>query len=272
MKAPPSLPGVTPDPWTALRRHTPARIALGRTGSSLPTSEVLGFALAHAQARDAVHAPFEAEATAAAIEALGREAVIVDSAAPDRATYLRRPDLGRTLSEAGRAALAARTRGACDLAIVVADGLSSTAVHAHAAPLVQALLPAVEAAGWRLAPVVVARQARVALGDAVGEVLGARLVIVLIGERPGLSSPDSLGAYITFAPKVGRTDAERNCVSNIRAEGLGYEAAAFKLSWHAREALRLGLTGVGLKDESDLAALQVTSPRIAPAGSRSPTG
>lgn len=263
---------VTPDPWTALRRHTPARIALGRTGSSLPTSEVLALALAHAQARDAVHAPFEAEATAAAIQALGLETVMVDSAAPDRASYLRRPDLGRTLSESGRAALVARTRGACDLAIVVADGLSSTAVHAHAAPLVQALLPAVEA-GWRLAPVVVARQARVALGDAVGELLGARLAILLVGERPGLSSPDSLGAYITFAPKVGRSDAERNCVSNIRGEGLSYAAAAFKLAWHAREGLRLGLTGVGLKDESDTAALEtVTLPRIAPAGSRSPTG
>ncbi|SFK33522.1 ethanolamine ammonia-lyase subunit EutC [Caulobacter sp. UNC279MFTsu5.1] len=267
---------VTPDPWTALRRHTPARIALGRTGASLPTSEVLGFALAHAQARDAVHAPFEAEAAAAAMRALGLETLIVDSAAPDRAAYLRRPDLGRALSEAGRAALAAqaaRAPGSCDLAIVVADGLSSTAVHAHAAPLVEALLPMVREAGWRLGPVVVARQARVALGDAVGELLEARLVILLVGERPGLSSPDSLGAYITFAPKVGRTDAERNCVSNIRAEGLGYDAAAFKLAWHAREALRLGLTGVGLKDESDLAALQtVTPPRSVPAGSRSPTG
>lgn len=263
---------VTPDPWTALRRLTPARIALGRTGSSLPTSEVLGFALAHAQARDAVHAPFEAEATAAAIQALGLETAIVDSAAPDRASYLRRPDLGRTLSEAGRADLLARGRGACDLAIVIADGLSSTAVHAHAASLVEALLPAVGEAGWRLGPVVVARQARVALGDAVGELLGARLVILLVGERPGLSSPDSLGAYITFAPKVGRSDAERNCVSNIRAEGLSYGAAAFKLAWHAREALRLGLTGVALKDESDTALLEITPPRIAPAGSRSPTG
>ena len=246
---------VTPDPWTALRRHTPARIALGRTGSSLPTSEVLGFALAHAQARDAVHAPFEAEATAVAIQALGLETVIVDSAAPDRASYLRRPDLGRTLSQGGRAALSL-VREVHDLAVVVADGLSSTAVHAHAAPLVEALLPAVREAGWRLAPVVVARQARVALGDEVGALLNARLVILLVGERPGLSSPDSLGAYITFGPRVGRTDAERNCVSNIRAEGLGYGAAAFKLAWHAREALRLGLTGVALKDESDTALLE----------------
>ncbi|MGR4863674.1 ethanolamine ammonia-lyase subunit EutC [Caulobacter sp. LARHSG274] len=248
-----SAPPVTPDPWTALRRHTPARIALGRSGASLPTREVLALALAHAQARDAVHTPFEAEATAAALRALDLETVIVDSAAPDRAAYLRRPDLGRTLSEAGRAAL---PPGPCDLAIVVADGLSSTAVHAHAAPLVQALLPAVRAAGWRLGPVVIARQARVALGDAVGEALAARLVILLVGERPGLSSPDSLGAYITFAPRIGRTDAERNCVSNIRGEGLSYAAAAFKLAWHAREALRLGLTGVALKDESDTALLE----------------
>jgi ethanolamine ammonia-lyase small subunit len=246
---------VTPDPWTALRRHTPARIALGRSGSSLPTREVLAFSLAHAQARDAVHAPFEAETVAEAIQALGLATVTVDSAALDRASYLRRPDLGRALSETGRAALESRARGLCDLAIVVADGLSSSAVHAHAAPLVEALLPAVRDAGWRLGPVVVARQARVALGDAVGELLGARLVILLVGERPGLSSPDSLGAYITFAPRIGRTDAERNCVSNIRGEGLSYAAAAFKLAWHAREARRLGLTGVGLKDESDTALL-----------------
>ena len=245
---------VTPDPWTALRRHTPARIALGRTGSSLPTSEVLAFSLAHAQARDAVHATFDARGVAAAIEALGPATVQVDSAAPDRATYLRRPDLGRTLSETGRAALGSM-RGGCDVAIVIADGLSCAAVHAHAAPLIAALLPAAREAGWRLGPVVVARQARVALGDEVGALLGARLVILLVGERPGLSSPNSLGAYITFDPRVGRTDAERNCVSNIRAEGLSYQAAAFKLAWHAREALRLGLTGVGLKDESDTALL-----------------
>jgi ethanolamine ammonia-lyase small subunit len=267
---------ITPDPWTALRRHTPARIALGRTGSSLPTSEVLGFALAHAQARDAVHAPFEAEATATAIQALELETVIVDSAAPNRASYLRRPDLGRALSDEGRTTLGL-AGGPYDLVLVVADGLSSTAVHAHAAPLIRALLPAVREAGWRLAPVVIARQARVALGDAVGELLRARLAILLVGERPGLSSPDSLGAYITYAPKVGRTDAERNCVSNIRGEGLSYEAAAFKLAWHAREALRLGLTGVGLKDESDTALLAAASspvipPRIARATPRSPTG
>lgn len=246
---------VPPDPWTALRRHTTARIALGRTGASLPTREVLAFSLAHAQARDAVHTAFDARAVADAIESVGPCAIIVESAAPDRTAYLRRPDLGRRLSESSRAALASAAKGPVDLAIVVADGLSSTAVHAHAAPLIAALLPLIRAEGWSLAPIVVAHQARVALGDEIGEMLGARLVLLLVGERPGLSSPDSLGAYLTFAPKVGLTDATRNCVSNIRAEGLSCERAAFKLAWLAREALRLGETGVALKDESDIAAL-----------------
>jgi len=245
---------VPPDPWSALRARTPARIAIGRSGASLPTREVLAFSLAHAQARDAVHTPFDARGVAEAIEALDLAAVQVDSAAGDRATYLRRPDLGRRLCDASRIAMASR-RGPCDLAIVVADGLSSTAVHAHAAPLIAALLPFARAEGWSLAPVTVAGQARVALGDEVGELLGARLVLLLVGERPGLSSPDSLGAYLTFQPRVGRTDAERNCVSNIRGEGLTYDQAAFKLAWLMREALRLSITGVALKDESDTEVL-----------------
>ncbi|USQ94806.1 ethanolamine ammonia-lyase subunit EutC [Caulobacter sp. RL271] len=245
---------VPPDPWSALRARTPARIAIGRSGASLPTREVLAFSLAHAQARDAVHTPFDARGVAQAIAALEVATVQVDSAAGDRATYLRRPDLGRRLSDASRLAMAA-AHGPCDLAIVVADGLSSTAVHAHAAPLIAALLPVARAEGWSLAPITVASQARVALGDEVGEVLGARLVLLLVGERPGLSSPDSLGAYLTFQPRVGCTDAERNCVSNIRAEGLTYDQAAFKLAWLMREALRLSVTGVALKDESDTAAL-----------------
>lgn len=245
---------VPPDPWNALRARTPARIAIGRSGASLPTREVLAFSLAHAQARDAVHTPFDADGVAEAIEVLGFQTLHVDSAAGDRATYLRRPDLGRRLADASRIALAA-ARAPCDLAVVIADGLSSTAVHAHAAPLLAALLPLTKAEGWSLAPVVVASQARVALGDEVGELLGARLVLLLVGERPGLSSPDSLGAYLTFQPRIGRTDAERNCVSNIRAEGLSYDAAAPKLAWLMREALRLSLTGVALKDESDTALL-----------------
>jgi ethanolamine ammonia-lyase small subunit len=251
----PISPNVPPDPWTALRAHTPARIALGRSGASLPTHEVLAFSLAHAQARDAVHTAFSAKAVAEAVEALGLPTLAVDSAAPDRATYLRRPDLGRRLSDASRALLVNRPSKPVDLAVVVADGLSSTAVHAHAAPLVAALLPLVRAEGWSLAPVVIASQARVALGDEVGERLGARLALLLVGERPGLSSPDSLGAYLTFAPRIGLADAARNCVSNIRGEGLSYAAAAFKLAWLAREALRLGESGVALKDESDTALL-----------------
>ncbi|MDR3506788.1 MAG: ethanolamine ammonia-lyase subunit EutC [Caulobacteraceae bacterium] len=244
-----------PDPWITLSRLTPARIGLGRAGAGLPTREVLAFSLAHARARDAVHAPFDAEAVGAAIQALGFETLEVASAAPDRATYLRRPDLGRALSPESLEALRARPKAPIDLAIVVADGLSSAAVHAQAAPLLGALKPLIDKAGWRTGPVVLAHQARVALGDAIGEALGVRAVVVLIGERPGLSSPDSLGAYLTFAPRVGRSDAERNCLSNIRPEGLVFEEAAFKLAWLAGEALRLGLTGVGLKDESDLARL-----------------
>ncbi|WP_421934387.1 ethanolamine ammonia-lyase subunit EutC [Phenylobacterium sp.] len=244
-----------PDPWTHLAALTPARIALGRAGPALPTREVLALSLAHAQARDAVHAPFDVDAMAASLEALGQPTLQVTSAAPDRATYLRRPDLGRRLSAESREALEAWPSRGADLVIVVADGLSSAAVHAHAAPLVAALAPYVARAGWRLGPVVVASQGRVALGDEIGQVLEAAMVAVLVGERPGLSSPDSLGAYLTHGPRVGRTDAERNCISNIRPAGLSYEEAAFKLAWHVAEARRLGLTGVGLKDESDLIAL-----------------
>lgn len=253
---------VPPDPWTALRRHTPARIALGRTGASLPTHEVLAFSLAHAQARDAVQTPFDSAAVTEAIADLGLSTLPVESAAADRATYLRRPDLGRQLSQASRSRLERAAGKPADLAIVVADGLSSTAVHAHAAPLIAALLPLIRAEAWGLAPVVVAHQARVALGDEVGQILGARLVLLLVGERPGLSSPDSLGAYLTLAPRVGLTDAARNCVSNIRTEGLGYDQAAFKLAWLAREALRLGESGVALKDESDTALLGGAHPAL----------
>ncbi|HQT55254.1 MAG TPA: ethanolamine ammonia-lyase subunit EutC, partial [Phenylobacterium sp.] len=183
----------------------------------------------------------------------------VASAAPDRATYLRRPDLGRRLSGAGRETLERSGARGSDLVLVVADGLSSAAAHAHAVPLVAALAPYVDRAGWSLGPVVIATQARVALGDEIGERLGAGMVALLVGERPGLSSPDSLGIYLTHAPHVGRTDAERNCISNIRPEGLSYDEAAFKLAWHIAEARRLGLTGVGLKDESDLVSLTLES-------------
>ncbi|GGF65782.1 ethanolamine ammonia-lyase light chain [Azorhizobium oxalatiphilum] len=239
------------DPWSGLARHTPARIALGRTGASLPTEEVLKFALAHAQARDAVHTPFDAAATAEQVRGLGFETLEVASAAPARDTYLRRPDLGRKLGEESRALLGARSAPAVDLALVVADGLSSAAVHAQAVPFLAALKPWIAQEGWTTPPVVIAREARVALGDEAGALLNARAVLVMIGERPGLSSPDSLGLYLTLGPRVGLSDAVRNCISNVRAEGLSHAAAAFKLAWLLKEAFRRGLTGVDLKDESD---------------------
>ncbi|WP_083469268.1 ethanolamine ammonia-lyase subunit EutC [Methylobacterium variabile] len=237
--------------WRRLAALTPARIALGRAGSGLPTREVLRFGLAHAQARDAVHTPLDVEAVRAGLAALGFETLAAASAAPDRATYLRRPDLGRRLDDASAAALAAAAGKPVDLALVVADGLSARAVHEGAVPLLAALKPALLGSGRRLAPLVVATQARVALGDAVGALLRARAVAVLIGERPGLSSPDSLGVYLTFDPRPGRTDAERNCLSNVRAAGLKPDLAAFKLHWLIDQALTRGLTGVALKDESD---------------------
>ena len=243
---------IVPDAWAALTRVTPARIALGRAGASLPTTEVLRFALAHARARDAVHAAFDADTLVREVEELGFEALAVSSAAPSRATYVRRPDLGRSLASDSRRMLAARVAAPADLAVVIADGLSATATHIQAVPLLRAFMPFVAAEGWRLAPIVIAREARVALGDEIGALLKARIVAVFIGERPGLSSPDSLGVYLTYAPRPGRTDAERNCLSNIRAEGLAHDLAAKKLAWLVGEASRRQLSGVALKDESDL--------------------
>jgi ethanolamine ammonia-lyase small subunit len=240
----------TPDPWMALRAHTLARIALGRTGASLPTAEWLRFAEAHALARDAVHTPLDVAALVAALRHHGVEPAVVASAAPDRATYLRRPDLGRRLDAASAAALAPGPGG---LAVVLADGLSARATQSHALPLLLALRAHLEAAGEALGTVAVATQARVALGDEVGERVQAGAVLVLIGERPGLSSPDSLGAYLTWAPRRGRRDAERNCVSNIRPEGQPPAQAAARLAWLLGAARRLGATGVALKDESDVA-------------------
>lgn len=239
------------DPWAGLARLTPARIALGRAGASLPTAEVLRFSLAHAQARDAVHARLEVASLKGGLDALLGPVLAVESQAIDRALYLRRPDLGRRLAAGSAAALKAAATGDADLAIVIGDGLSARAVNAHAAPLIEALKPRLAALGLKLAPPVVAIGARVALGDEIGAILRAKAVAMLIGERPGLSSPDSLGVYLTVAPRPGRTDAERNCISNVRAEGLSYDLAAFKIAWLLREALRRGLTGVDLKDDSD---------------------
>jgi ethanolamine ammonia-lyase small subunit len=233
-----------------LRSFTTARVALGRTGHSLPTAELLRFRLDHARARDAVYEPLDAAS-------LGIPHILIRSAAPDRATYLRRPDLGRQLAAGTRL-----DRGDYDAAIVIADGLSAPAIHHHAPPLLDALLPKLvgrtpwSAAGplarqpgeaWHLAPICVAMQARVAIGDEIGERLGAKLVVVLIGERPGLTSPDSLGVYVTWDPRPGRTDAERNCISNVRAEGLSYPAAAELLCLLMNTARSRRLTGVTLQ-------------------------
>lgn len=248
-----------PDPWESLAALTAARIALGRAGNSLPTAAVLRFDVAHALARDAVHQALDTKALAARWRELGSsEAVLVCSRAADRQTYLQRPDLGRRLDDASVACLSAwRGSSSSDLALVVADGLSATAVRDHALPVLNHLLPQLD--GLRVVPPVIASQGRVALGDEIGALLGARLVLVLIGERPGLSSPDSLGAYLTFAPQLGRRDAERNCVSNIRPAGLPIAEAAGKLAWLIRAALNRSLTGVALKDESDVPMLPVDS-------------
>jgi ethanolamine ammonia-lyase small subunit len=237
------------DPWTALRRHTPARISLGRAGTSLPTTEVLRFAAAHALARDAVHLPLDVAALIAELRAQGLDAAAVASRASSRVEYLTRPDLGRQLAPASREALEGDAGGG--LCIVIGDGLSAVAAQMHAVPLVAALRDA----GVVASRLVVATQARVALGDEIGERLGASLVLVLLGERPGLSSPDSLGAYLTWAPKVGRADSQRNCVSNIRPEGLRVADAAARIAWLLRESQRRRVTGIALKDDSEVPAV-----------------
>jgi ethanolamine ammonia-lyase small subunit len=239
------------DPWVALKRFTDARIGLGRSGSGQPTREVLKFSLAHAMARDAVTRPMDWAPVEHGLKDLGLETWRVHSAAETRDIYLRRPDLGRQLHPNSRQSLTLESGPVPDLLIVIGDGLSSTAVGANAVPFMSAFLPYAQKNGWRLGPVLLAGMARVALGDEAGESLGAQAVAVLIGERPGLSSPDSLGVYLTFEPKVGRNDAERNCISNVRVGGLSHEEGAFKLAWLLREALRRRLTGVQLKDESN---------------------
>jgi ethanolamine ammonia-lyase small subunit len=248
---------VTAMPWRDWRSATPARIALGRAGVSIPTDEALRFGLAHASARDAIHTPLDTAALKAELEQLGHAVVLAHSRAGDRTTYLRRPDLGRQLEPADMdklRALAADRQQAPDMALVIGDGLSSVAVQRHAAPLLAALRPLL-APGTQLAPLVVVQQARVAVADDVGEALNARLSVILIGERPGLSSPDSLGLYLTYAPLRGRHDAERNCISNVRLEGLSYAAAAHKLAWLIAQALQLGHSGIALKDASGNADL-----------------
>lgn len=271
--------GLTHDSWRHLAALTPARIALGRAGGSLPTRAWLEFSLAHARAQDAVQAPFDAQGLANDLQRLGLPVLLLESAAPDRATYLARPDLGRRLSPASRAALAAalpaqlppgcaaqggaqtETRR-CDLSIAVSDGLSATAARLQAGPLLEHLVPKLSAAGWSIAPMVVVRFGRVALQDEIGLVQGALLSLMLLGERPGLNAADSLGAYLIYLPRPGATDAQRNCVSNIRPAGLTHEAAAITLYHLLTEARRRRVSGVPLKDTSRPLAAPQERPRL----------
>ena len=255
------------DPWFFLAGRTMARIGRGRSGASLPTREVLAFDLAHALARDAVHARIDRAKLATQLAALGLATVTVESEAVERQAYLRRPDAGRRLSGPSARRLADAASDRCDLAIMIGDGLSAAAVDAHAIALVAAFAPLAASAGLTIGPVALAEGARVALGDVVGAALRARLAIVLIGERPGLSAADSLGVYLTYDPAPGRHDAERNCISNIRPEGLPPPVAAQKLIWLVNAALGRRLTGVALKDESD-AALTTDSAAALDAGNK----
>jgi ethanolamine ammonia-lyase small subunit len=234
---------------THLRDFTMARVGLERSGAALATREVLAFQLAHAMARDAVDYPLDPASLQLECAGHGWPLQALHSQAADRPVYLRRPDLGRRLDERSRTALGAPEEASCDLAVALVDGLSAVAIHRHALPLLDLLLPRFASAGWSRAPLVLVEQGRVAIGDEIGQALGAGLVLVLIGERPGLSSPDSLGAYLTWHPAPGRTDAERNCISNIRPEGLGYPEAADRIFALAGEARLRQLTGVALKED-----------------------
>ena len=247
------------NPLLELRRLTPARIALGRAGTSMPTRAQLDFQYAHAQARDAVHLPFDPAELSEQLSESGYESVLLHSAATSRDSYLQRPDLGRKLSSESAQILldhASTHPGGVDLAIVVADGLSALAVHRHAVPFLARMAEQISAEGWAVSPVMLVEQGRVAVADEIGELLGAKMVVILIGERPGLSSPDSLGLYFTYNPKVGLTDAYRNCISNIRLEGLSYGMAAHRLLYLMREACRRQLSGVNLKDEAQVQTLE----------------
>ena len=244
---------VTANSWRGLRQLTAARIALGRSGISIPTAPHLEFQLAHARARNAVHHVLDAGPLKTAADSLSLQLIELHSAAGSRAEYLQRPDKGRTLSAASRDELtqiAAGCAAACDVAIVIGDGLSAFAVQKNAGALLQVAVPFMRASGWSIAPAAVVRNARVAIGDEIAHALGAQLVVVLIGERPGLSSPDSLGAYMTYAPRPGLTDESRNCISNVRVEGLSYDEAAHKLMYLMTEAFKRRLSGVLLKDEA----------------------
>jgi ethanolamine ammonia-lyase small subunit len=241
---------IQPDPWASLKAFTPARIALGRTGTAIPLQEVLQFRMAHAHARDAVYSLLNTDTLIAQLQSLQLPVNLLHSQAADRYEYLQRPDKGRKLhtDSIGLLTSLADSPIQQSVSIVLADGLSATAINNNALPLLELLLPMLQQATIPLAPLSIVQQARVAIGDEIGSLLKAELVVVLIGERPGLSSPDSLGVYLTYRPQPGLTDEARNCISNIRPEGLSYQAAATKLFYLIRESFRLQLSGVSLKD------------------------
>lgn len=260
----PARESVVENPWQKLKDFTSARIALGRCGSSVPTNEWLSFSFDHAKAMDAVHCALDIRKLAQDIaqssvmtSQIGREPIVVKSKANDRFEYLQRPDFGRELSKESMEVVAEHRQDqhAYDLAFVVADGLSSVAIQRHAVPLLEALLVRLTSqhnAPWRIAPITIVEQGRVAVGDDVAQCLNANMVVVLIGERPGLTSPDSMGMYLTWGAKRGSKDSERNCISNIRPQGLNYSDAAFRASYLLEEARSLKLTGVNLKDRSSM--------------------
>jgi ethanolamine ammonia-lyase small subunit len=254
------------DPWPVLRGLTTARIGLGRAGVSLPTRRQLAFQLAHAQARDAVHSALDLAQLQRELAARGRDALVLRSAAGDRTTYLQRPDLGRRLDEDSARRLSAQSEHApdgYDVAFVIADGLSALAIERHALPMLAAVLPELEHDGWSIAPLTLVEHGRVAISDEIGALLGTRQVVILIGERPGLSAPDSLGIYLTHGPRIGNTDAARNCISNIRDAGLSYAAAARTLLYLMHEARSIGRSGVELKDRAEPAPLDASDlPRL----------
>jgi ethanolamine ammonia-lyase small subunit len=239
------------DNWGELKQFTDARIALGHTGASLPTKEMLNFSLSHASARDSVHMPFEKERISKELEGLGFSTLQVNSQASNRQIYLTRPDLGRLLCSSSEDLLAKLPTMEYDLTMVVADGLSAKAVHRNTIPLIKQMLGYLAQLEFKLAPIVIAEQARVGLGDAIGGITKSQFVAILIGERPGLSSPDSLSVYLTYKPHTGLLESERNCISNIRPEGLSYEKAAFKLAWLIEHANLRKCTGIELKDNSE---------------------
>lgn len=239
------------DPWQGLKEFTDARIALGRTGCSMLTDEWLKFSLAHARARDSINMPFERDKVAERLQAMGLDVVYAESAASSRATFIRRPDLGKKLSDESRERLRQMDYPGADVLIVIGDGLSSKAVHKQALPLIREFLPYMEELNMKVGPIVLAKQSRVALGDDIAEMMHCGLVVMLIGERPGLSSPDSLGIYMTYKPYAGRLESERNCISNVRPEGLSYDRAAFKLAWLVEMAYERQVSGTALKDCSD---------------------